>query len=109
MITTDLRPPLAGIIAHGRQIRAVFRHPGFIPDTPEGGTAPRADDIHTLLGLPHPPTLITRLAQGCVSPTIPGVDDALRETTEPLVPGAAPADLAATSQPPEPYSEEQPR
>ncbi|CAN5353816.1 TIGR03936 family radical SAM-associated protein [soil metagenome] len=109
MITADLRPPLAGIAAHGNQIRAVIRHPGFIPDIPEGGSAPRADDIHTALGLTHRPTLITRLAQGRVSPTTAGVDDALRDTTEPLVPGAGlerapsgamPPDRAAPPPPP---------
>ncbi|HUG86185.1 MAG TPA: TIGR03936 family radical SAM-associated protein [Euzebya sp.] len=101
-ITTDLRPPLAGIAAHGAQIRVILRHPGFIPDHPEGGAAPRADDIHTILGLAHPPTLITRLAQGRVSPTIPGVDDALRDTTEPLVPGAEAGGAPSGAMPPDP-------
>ena len=110
MITADLRPPLAGIAAVGNQIRAIVRHPGFIPGHDEGGFAPRADDIHTALGLPTPPQTITRLAQGRVSPTTAGVDDALRDTTEPLVPGAVAApDPAATPQPPAPTSEEDDR
>ncbi len=86
MITADLRPPLVGLVASGSQIRAIVRHPGFIPDVADGGIAVRADDIHTALGLSQRPTLITRLAQGQVDPTTPGVTDALRDTVEPLVP-----------------------
>ena len=107
-ITTDLRPPLVGIAVDGAQVRAVLRHPGFIPDTPEGGAAPRADDIATILGLDRPPTLITRLAQGRVSSTIPGVDDALRDTTEPLVPGASPDGSPSGAPPPDPAAPAQP-
>jgi radical SAM-linked protein len=94
-VTTDLRRPLAGIAVHGQQIRAVLRHPGFTPGEEDGDVPPRADDLHSLLGLLEPPTLITRLAQGQVSTTIPGVDDALRDTTEPLVPGAVSDDASA--------------
>jgi radical SAM-linked protein len=86
MISADLRPPLVGIAAHGAQVRAVVRHPGFIPGVPDGGIAVRAEDIHTALRLPHPPTLITRLAQGQVAETTTGVTDALRDHIEPLVP-----------------------
>lgn len=109
LITTDVRPPLVGVVAHGRQVRAILHHPGFVPGVAEGGLAPRAEDVHTALaatykGLPDRPVLITRLAQGCVTTTTPGVDDALRGTTEALVPGGvhtlrAP-DPAATPQPP---------
>ena len=68
-----------------------MRHPGFIPGVPDGGVAVRADDIHTALGISQRPTLITRLAQGQVADTIPGVADALRDTVEPLRPDGAPA------------------
>lgn len=112
-ITTDLRPPLVGVVAHGAQVRAILRHPGFIPDTPEGGLAPRAEDIHSALclshaALPHPPSLITRQAQGCVTPTSRGVDDALRDTTEPLVPGAIPHRAPSGAPPPDPVAPVQP-
>ncbi len=100
MVTADLRPPLAGIAAAGTQIRAIVRHPGFIPGASEGGVAVRADDIHTALGISQRPTLITRLAQGQVADTIPGVTDALRDTVEPLWPDGAPARAPDSTTPP---------
>ncbi|MGI9016166.1 MAG: TIGR03936 family radical SAM-associated protein [Euzebya sp.] len=91
LVTADLRPPLAGIAVVDGRVRAIIRHPGFIPDTPEGGVAVRADDIHTALGLSDPPTVITRVAQGRVADHTAGVLDALRDSIEPLRPDSSSA------------------
>jgi radical SAM-linked protein len=107
MVTTDLRPPLVGIAAVGAQVRAVVRHPGFIPDTDPSGAAVRAEDIHAVLGIDQRPALITRLAQGLAVTDPPGVADALRDTAVALVPGpVATARAAGTPTPPTPSQED---
>lgn len=101
LVTADLRPALVGIVADGARVRATVRHPGFIPGDHvaggSGGAAVRADDIHTLLGLDAPPTVITRLVQGRVDDSTAGVADALRGTVEPLRPGTSPPSPATTA------------
>ncbi|MEE8602836.1 TIGR03936 family radical SAM-associated protein [Euzebya tangerina] len=85
MVTVDVRPALVGVIAAGPTIRAVLHHPGFIPDDDRvEGPAVRADDVPAVLGLPDPPHITTRTAQGRVSEQPRGIADALRETTTPL-------------------------
>lgn len=88
MVTVDLAPPLAGVAVADNEIRAIIHHPGFIPDSPGGGTAVRPDDLHSVLSLSDPPALVTRVAQGHFSQSPLGVTDALRDTTVPLGPGA---------------------
>jgi radical SAM-linked protein len=99
LVTADLRPALAGLHAHGPQVRAVIRHPGAVEGTPDGTAAVRAEDLHTALGLPGAPRLITLLAQGLPTTDPVGVADALRATTEPLRPGAADPARAGTPDP----------
>ena len=107
MVTADLRPPLVGIVADGNTVRAIVRHPGFIPDDAGSGPAVRADDVHSVLGIEHRPTLITRAAQGLVSDDQSGIDDALRGTTTPLVPAdGSPSGTATGPSVPPPAPEE---
>lgn len=111
LVTADLRPPLVGIAAVGAEVRAVVRHPGFIPGEGDSGPAVRADDIHAVLaGVAGPdfhtrPTVITRLAQGRATTDPVGIDDAIRDTTALLVPGAAPG-APEGSPPPTPLEQE---
>lgn len=84
MVAVDVRPPLAGISAESTRIRVLLHHPGFIPHGPAAGPAVRPDDLHTALDIPHPPVLVTRLAQGRMHEHPLGVSDALRGTVEPL-------------------------
>jgi radical SAM-linked protein len=107
LVTVDLRPALLGLVAEGAQVRAVVHHPGALDQggrpSADGPTAAvRAEDLHAVLGLPRPPVLITRLAQGRATTTPPGVADALRDTTTPL----AAAAVVGAREPARPAAEE---
>ena len=83
LVTVDVRPSLAGLVAVDGRLRGVLHHPGAepddapAPDPSAGGGAVRADDHGDLLDLDARPALTTRVAQGSPSTTPLGVHDAL--------------------------------